>query len=289
MICSPQRSAQGHVHASNVWSMKLALKERFHTHAQSSIHTLRLQSHTVVTRAESCWNRHGVPGSSLTTAYVSPKFQQKPPHEWYHHIYSDHPCRWHWCTPIPSQRLVFALFLGNNLDGLFHLWHVESDVKLKCGLDWPENTFPLSFGPSQMTSGSENSAFVCKVNKCLPLCKIQFQVAFLDAVADYVEWQWFSKVLPSPCDYAHHGRITFSQTIPPEGFLPLAFTHKISPHSLNLFTILWTVDGERPTLFAILRWETLSLNWLTILSRSLAQSGEPRLILACKDFYTQSW
>ena len=118
-----------------------------------------------------------------------------------------------------------------------------------------------------MTSGPENSAaFLRKINKCLPLCIIQFQVAFLDAAADCVEWQWFSKVLPSPCGYVHHGSMTVSQTIPPEGsmvtciqqqFLPLAFTHQDSPDSLNLFTILWTVDGERPKFFAILRWETL--------------------------------
>ena len=97
------------------------------------------------------------------------------------------------------------------------------------------------------------------------LCIIQFQVAFLDAAADCVEWQWFSKVLQSPCGYVHHGSMTVSQTILPEGsmvtriqqqFLPLAFTHK---DSLNSFTILWAVDGERPKFFAILRWETLSL------------------------------
>ena len=29
----------------------------------------------------------------------------------------------------PSQRLVFALFLGSSLDGLFNLWNVESDIR----------------------------------------------------------------------------------------------------------------------------------------------------------------
>ena len=88
------------------------------------------------------------------------------------------------------------------------------------------------------------------------LCIIQFQFQ----TADCVEWQCFSKVLPSPCGNVHHVSMTVSQTIPPEGlmdrqiqqrFPPLAFT-KISPESLNLFTILQTVDGERPQLFAIL-------------------------------------
>ena len=30
--------------------------------------------------------------------------------------------------PMSSQRLVFARFVGNSLDGLIYLWHVESDV-----------------------------------------------------------------------------------------------------------------------------------------------------------------
>ena len=34
----------------------------------------------------------------------------------------------HLCTPILSQRLFFALFIGNTLGGVFHLWHVESNV-----------------------------------------------------------------------------------------------------------------------------------------------------------------
>ena len=106
--------------------------------------------------------------------------------------------------------------------------------KLKCGLVWPENYFPLSFCPSQMTSGPENSAvFVCKINKCLPLCIIQFQVAFLDAAADCVEWQWFSKILPSPCGYVHHGSMTVSQTIAPEGSCSCSFSSGFSPWLLR--------------------------------------------------------
>ena len=55
---------------------------------------------------------------------------------------------------------------------------------LKCGRVWPENTFSLFFGPS------ENSAeFLQKMYKCLPLCIILFEVAFLDAAAECV---WLS-------------------------------------------------------------------------------------------------
>ena len=111
--------------------------------------------------------------------------------------------------------------------------------KLKCGLVWLENTFPLSFGPSRMTSGPEKlgGVFCAKINKCLPLCIIQF--LFLHAAADCVEWQWFSKVLPSPCGYVPSFlALRFSLTIPPEGsmvtriqqqFQLLAFMHWLFP------------------------------------------------------------
>ena len=158
-----------------------------------------------------------------------------------HTVNADHSCRGYWSTTIPSQRLVFALYVVKGLDGLFHLWQVEirrpffQKTNLS-GLVWPENTFPLPFDPSQMTSGPENSVlFMCKM-KCLPLCKIQFQVAFLDAAADCVEWKWFSEVLPRRCGYVHHGSMTVSQTIPPKGSMvmciqqrALASTHQDFP------------------------------------------------------------
>ena len=75
--------------------------------------------------------------------------------------------------------------------------------------------------------------------KWLLLCIIQFQVAILHAAADYVEWQWFSKWILSPCGYVHSGSMTVSQTIMLEGsmvtciqqrFPPLAFLRtEISP------------------------------------------------------------
>ena len=86
--------------------------------------------------------------------------------------------------------------------------------------NWSDQRSPsLSLGSSQMTLGSENSvAFLHKINKCLPLWIKQLnEVAFLDAEVDCLEWQWFSKVRLSPCGYAHHGSMTVSQTITPEG------------------------------------------------------------------------
>ena len=55
-------------------------------------------------------------------------------------VYADHPCRGNWCTPIPSQRLVFALFVSNSLAGPFHLCFYM---------------FPLSFSVSPMTQRTQ--------------------------------------------------------------------------------------------------------------------------------------
>ena len=165
-------------------------------------------------------------------------------------------------TPITSQRLVFALFVGNSLDGISHLWHVESNVyvmsdvfpqnKLNCRLFrlvWPENTFPPSFGPSQMTLGPDNSAAFTIIKIQFRL--IQLQVAFLDAAADCVKWQWFYEVLLRPCGYVHHGSMpVFLKQYQPEGsmvthiqqwFPPLAFTHRDFPWLSSWYYELWMV------------------------------------------------
>ena len=146
----------------------------------------------------------------LTAAYVTLKFQHKPLHKWYLHKYADRPYHGHWCTPIPSQRQFFTLFLGNSLDGLFYLWHVEFNVRFcpkttyKCRLICPENTFPLSFGQSQMTLHPENSAaFLHKIIKCLPLCKLHFLMQQWTVLSD----NDFSKY---SCGYVHHGSMTAS-------------------------------------------------------------------------------
>ena len=135
-------------------------------------------------------------------------------------------------TPIPSQKLVFALFIS-----LFHLWHMESDI---CFPKKQADQFPLTFGPSQITSGPENSvAFLCKINRCLPLCIIKCQVAFLDAAADCVEWQWYSRA---------HVAISIMvawrclKTIPPEGSM-VTCIHYITLHYI---IVIWqTLLSER--------------------------------------------
>ena len=97
-------------------------------------------------------------------------------------------------------------------------------------------------------------------------------------------FQW---LLLSPCGYVHHGRhdgfsnntawgldgLVHSAVVTAFGL----YAPEISPDSLNLFTILWTVNGERLKLFAILHWETLSLNRQTIISQNFAQMMHPCL------------
>ena len=109
-------------------------------------------------------------------------------------------------------------------------------------------------------SGPENSAaFLCKIYKCLPLCIIQFEVAFLDAAADCVEWQWFSKVLPSPCGYVHHGSMTVSQTIPPEGSMVTHIQQSFS--ALGIYTPIFPLT---PWIFSQYYelWMVKDLNYL---------------------------
>ena len=187
---------------------------------------------------------------------------------------------WALMHPHTITEASFALFVGNSLDGVFHLWHIESDIHFSWKESWniwPDNTFRLSFGPSQKTSGPKNmAAFLSKSSKCLPLCIIQFQVSSSWCSGKLC---WVTRIFqstPEPmwlCSIMvawrflkqYRLRARWSRAFS-SGFHPWPL-HKISPDSLNLFTILWTVDGEKPKLFAILHWETLSLNWLTILSQ----------------------
>ena len=140
-----------------------------------------------------------------------------------------------------------------------HLWHVESDI---CFSQKQAEMWTCLTRVHVSTVFQSISDYFCaqiilavflhKINKCLPLCVIQFQVAFLDAAADCFECQWFPKVLPSLCGYVHPGTITVSQTIPLDSLdghthsaavgwslpWPLRTDIDISPDSLNLFTIL---------------------------------------------------
>ena len=154
-------------------------------------------------------------------------------------------------------------------------WAIQSKSifpknKLKCGpVSTREHVSTVFWSISDDLGAREH---FCTKN--FLLCIIQFQVAFLDAEADCVEWQWFSKVLLSPCGYVHHCSMTVFPNNTAWGprwshafnsnFRPWPLRTEISPDSLNLFTILWTVDGERPKFFAILHYETLSFCFASV-------------------------
>ena len=55
------------------------------------------------------------------------------------------------------------------------------------------------------------------------------------------------------------------------GFRPCRLRAEISPDSLNLLMILWTIYDEIPKFLAIVHWETLFLNCSTICSRSCSK------------------
>ena len=213
---------------------------------QSNTRTLCLRSHTFATCAEwglalSCWNRHEVPGknhclgdqhislqNSNITLCINGTFTyiqiahamgtNAPP---YHH----RGCFFHfqsgWSFSSSAHRIRCPFFPKN---------------KLKCGLVLPENTFPLSLGPSQMTSGPKKSA------------------AFLHK-----------------CGYVNDGSMTVSQTILPEGsmvtriqqgFPPLVFTDGDFPWLPESFHDImncgWWKTLSFPTFFEFVAGVTFS-------------------------------
>ena len=181
-------------------------------------------------------------------------------------------------APPYHQRLVFALFNGNRI--VFHLWHVVPDVRFspKQAEMWTRLTrehvstvfrsISDDFAPRELGGVSAQNYIITlhnTISSCISWC--------CGRLCD----NGFPKY-----SRAHMAMsiMTVSQTIPPEGsarwsrafsssFCPWSLRTKIFPDSLNLSTILWTGDGKRPKFFAILHSETLSLNWLTILTGSL--------------------
>lgn len=109
---------------------------------------------------------------TLMAAYASLKSQNTPQHRWYILTYATL-----WYTPIQLKMLAFAPFTENSLHGHFHFCHGEvfPEDMLKSELFW--SLFPLSFSPTDMSSGPENSVvFLHRVDIGLLLCVMEFQV-----------------------------------------------------------------------------------------------------------------
>ena len=151
--------------------------------------------------------------------------------------------------------LVWMVFLASLTHRIRYPFSPKN--KLKCGLVWPENMFPLCFEQTHMPLGPE---FLRKINKCI----IKFQVAFLDAEADCADndfpkysWAHVAMSIMIAWRFLKQYRLRARWTCAfCSGYRYWPLRTNISPDSLNLFTILWTVDGERPKFFAILCWET---------------------------------
>ncbi len=107
--------------------------------------------------ALSCWNMHGRPWKryllegSILCSKISMYFSalMVPSQK------CKLPLQGNWHNPIPWQTLAFGLVAGNSLDDPFLLWSgahgVHSSKKyLKYWFIWPQYTFPLCDGPSQM-------------------------------------------------------------------------------------------------------------------------------------------
>ena len=198
---------------------------------QLSTHTLCLWSQAAVTRTEwgvalSCWNRGGVPGKShcLDGSMHLSKFQPKPLHQWYLHMYADHPCRGHWCTPIPSQRLAFTLFVGKSRWSFSSLAH----------------RIQRPFFPKTSWNVDQRTRFHYLLVYLRLHCIMQrgswtqFQIVFLEQQRTVLSDNNFQKYCQAHVTMSIMVAWRFLKKIPPEGsvmhiqqrFLPLGFTHK---------------------------------------------------------------
>ena len=116
-----------------------------------------------------------------------------------------------------SQRLVFALFIGNSLDGLFHLWHVESNVRFYQKQAWMWTRLTREHVSTVFRSISDDFG---PRELCTKLIN-----AFLlhDANSSCISWcsgglSWVTMIFQSTAEpYVHHGSMMVSQTIPSEG------------------------------------------------------------------------
>ncbi len=199
-----------------------------------------------------------------------------------------------------AMTFAFASVANESLDGSFGTENSKSIFpgnKLKCGLIWVQHTFPLSFWLSEMSSGPKNPA--ASLHR-IDIQVANIQVAFLDAAADCGKWQWFSEVLLSPCGYIYHpaawwflmqchlrGQRSSTFTW---GFLLCPTCTVISLDSLNLFTILRVIVGERPKLFAILHCEMWFVWHFSHEIWHKVMSHDPALLAkTICSFYTQTW
>jgi len=147
-----------------------------------------------------------------------------------------HPCQWYSTFTIMQVTHTICNYAPQYQDrcllldpSLVKVWLVpfifgtENSIpfspknKLKHGFIWPQQTFPLSSRPSEMSSGPENSPVSPnRTDLKLSPCVTEIQVAFLDTASACVQWKWFSKLLLSTCGCIWQSSVMVSYAMPSE-------------------------------------------------------------------------
>jgi len=147
--------------------------------------------------------------------YVSVQSKYMPPCEWYLTVCNDAP-QYQDISLLLHLSLV-KVWLVPFVFGTENLIPFSPKNKLKYGFIWPQQTFPLSSRPSEMSSGPENSlASPHGTDVKLSPCVTEIQVAFLDAASDCVQRKRFSKLLLSTCGCIWQSRMIVSYAMPSE-------------------------------------------------------------------------
>ncbi len=157
----------------------------------------------------------------------------------------------------------------------------RNKLKLIC----VQHTFPLSSWLSEIISGPENPVkSLHRIYVFLSPSLIDIQVAFLDD-SGFSKYSWAHVAIINTAAWwflmQYYLRAQSSSTFS-WGFLPCSTCTVIALDSLNRFTILHVVVGERPTFLATLHCKMWFLICLTLLSWNLPQSDEPWSSFACK-------
>ncbi len=154
---------------------------------QSSTRTLFLRSQDFVMCAEcgfalSWWNMHGHPWKrcllegSILCSKISMYFSALM----VHHRSASYLCQGHWHNPYHDRAWLLDLLLVTVWMILFffgpeHTASIPPKKYLKYWFIWPQYTFPLCDGPSQMPPSPEKStALLDTVNIGLPFGTVQF-------------------------------------------------------------------------------------------------------------------
>ena len=261
---------------------------------QSSTRTLLLRSHAVVKRAEcglalSCWNKQGQSMKKTLLGWQHVLLQNlyvpfsingaftdvQVPHATGTNTAPYHHRCWLLNFASITVRMVLFLFGPEDTTSTF------SKNNLKCRLVRPTEHFSTwhqsisnELGPREVDGVSGCCwwmafALHSRVLGCTYGCSDELYLLTV-VFGSVLEPRWWYPLhidVGFWCSAAWgieghgHSRLVFGLA---------AYMQWISPDSLNLLMILWTVDDEIPKFLAMVRWGTLFLTCLTIFSPQLS-------------------